>query len=164
MASNSMIRSLTLLLVLCGLLAATSVAAAPEPYGVWRWTQTDVTNQDSETPESSGYTRALVFHSDMSLIEYRDGEILRTGTFNYYDYTWDMGMGGVEYFTIIETDFPDFEESYNYSIGDAETTLHMCSGTHPTTGYPWYPCERFVRDNSVSASPINWETMKAIYR
>lgn len=164
MTSNTVIRSLISILILCGLLAATPSMAAPEPYGVWRWTETDISADESVTPESAGYTRALVFNDDMSLVEYRDGEILRTGTFNFYDYVWDMGMGGLEYFTIIESDFPDFEESYSYSIESGGTTLHMCSGSDPVMGLPWYPCEHFVRDGSVSASPVSWGTIKANYR
>lgn len=159
-------RRLSEFLLLLAMLAACCVVpagAAPEPFGAWRWTETRLSSDESITPDTAGYARALVFNEDMSLDEYRDGEILHTGTFSFYDYWWDMGMGGMELFFIIELALPDFEESYSYDI-DSESVLCMCSGTHPVSGFPWYPCEVFVQDDSVPTTPFSWGGLKARYR
>jgi len=134
------------------------------PYGTWSWIATQTEPDVYVTPDDVGYTRALVFAEDLGLTEYRDGDVYRTGTYTFYDYYWYLPGEIVEVFFIIETHFTGEDTHYSYDIGNDGQDLFMCSGSHPATGYPWYPCEQFYKDDAVPAEPTTWSDLKARYR
>ncbi len=57
----------------------------PAIQGNWEWLRTEHTGEETETPETVGYTVQMEFRSDYSYFEYEDGVVVREDT-------WRGGM------------------------------------------------------------------------
>lgn len=148
----------------CLLLGAATAIAAVDPAGSWRWTSTtDADGALTETPESVGYTRYLILNADLSLLEIRDGEIFRTGTYTYYDDTVQAGPGWTVTVETLHFVGAGFDEYYGYAIGEDGTWFVLSSLDNPVN-LPADPTQSFVPDSAVGDEPDSWDELKSYFR